>query len=116
VLLQVQVTIERALKPSASGAGGKTRKRKALHRAAGEVANCAPPVGLGTQIAFGLLMARPRRGMSCDHYAAFRSGGGQQVKGVTAVVVDVEAVIAAQREGFSDEAARADDTGYEVVA
>ena len=43
----------------------------------------------------------------------------QQVEGVTAVVVDVEAArVTVQGQGFSDEAVRAavDEAGYEVVA
>jgi copper chaperone len=56
--------------------------------------------------------------MSCDHGAASVTEEVQQVDGVTAVVVDLEAGrVTVQRQGLSDEAVRAavDEAGYEVV-
>jgi copper chaperone len=60
----------------------------------------------------------PRHGMSCDHCAASVTEEVQQVDGVTAVVVDLEAGrVTVQGQGLSDEAVRAavDKAGYEVV-
>ena len=59
-----------------------------------------------------------RHGMSCDHCAASATEEVQQVDGVAAVVVDLEAGrVTVQGQGFSDEAVRAavDEAGYEVV-
>jgi copper chaperone len=59
-----------------------------------------------------------RHGMSCDHCAASVTEEVQQVDGVTAVVVDLEAGrVSVQGQGLSDEAVRAavDEAGYEVV-
>jgi copper chaperone len=56
--------------------------------------------------------------MSCDHCAASVTEEVQQVDGITAVVVDLEAGrVTVQRQGLSDEAVRAavDEAGYEVV-
>ena len=56
--------------------------------------------------------------MSCDPLRGIRNGGGAQVVGVAAVVVDLEAGrVTVQGQGFSDEAVRAavDEAGYEVV-
>lgn len=50
--------------------------------------------------------------------AGIRNGGVEQVDGVTAVVVDLEAGrVTVQGQGLSDEAVRAavDEAGYEVV-
>ena len=57
--------------------------------------------------------------MSCDHCGASVTEEVQQVDGVTAVVVDLEAGrVTVQGQGFSDEAVRAavDEAAYEVVA
>ena len=59
-----------------------------------------------------------RHGMSCDHCAASVTEEVQQVDGVAAVVVDLEAGrVTVHGQGFSDEAVRAavDEAGYEVV-
>jgi copper chaperone len=59
-----------------------------------------------------------RYGMTCDHCAASVTEEVQQVDGVTAVVVDLEAGrVTVQGQGLSDEAVRAavDEAGYEVV-
>lgn len=59
-----------------------------------------------------------RHEMSCDHCAASVTEEVQQVDGVTAVVVDLEAGrVTVQGQGFSDEAVRpaVDGAGYEVV-
>jgi copper chaperone len=59
-----------------------------------------------------------RHGMSCDDSGASVTEEVQQVDGVTAVVVDLEAGrVTVQGQGFSGEALRAavDEAGYEVV-
>ena len=55
--------------------------------------------------------------MSCDHCAASVTEEVQQVDGVTAVVVDLEAGrVTVQGQGFSDEVrAAVHEAGYEVV-
>jgi copper chaperone len=56
--------------------------------------------------------------MRCDHCAASVTEEVQQVDGVTAVVVELEAGrVTVQGQGLSDEAVRAavDEAGYEVV-
>jgi copper chaperone len=56
--------------------------------------------------------------MSCNHCAASVTEEVQQVDGVTAVLVDLEAGrVTVQGQGLSDEAVRAaaDEAGYEVV-
>jgi copper chaperone len=59
-----------------------------------------------------------RHGMSCDHCAASVTEEVQQVDGVTAVVVDLEAGrVTVRGRGVSDDAVRAaiDKAGCEVV-
>jgi copper chaperone len=59
-----------------------------------------------------------RHGMSCDHCAASVREEVQQVDGIAALVVDLEAGrVTVRGRGFSDEAVRVavGKAGYEVV-